>query len=156
MSTEAHKKYQRERMKKWRAANPEKVSAISKTHYEKYKDRLLAKNRAWNAANPGYSTQQARKWRAANPEKIKCNSLKRTGFTLALKTQRIEEQQNRCAICAVDFNSLIPEDVHADHCHATGRTRGVLCKVCNTNLGRFKDSIPLLLSAVRYLEKYPS
>ena len=38
-----------------------------------------------------------------------------------------------------------------DHNHVTGEYRGFLCHECNRALGNFKDSIPLLESAIKYL-----
>ena len=41
-----------------------------------------------------------------------------------------------------------------DHCHSTGRIRGVLCDDCNIALGKFKDNPESLKQAILYLEKY--
>jgi hypothetical protein len=38
-----------------------------------------------------------------------------------------------------------------DHCHKTGKIRGLLCKDCNIGLGHFKDNIKLLQKAEEYL-----
>lgn len=41
--------------------------------------------------------------------------------------------------------------LHVDHCHKTGAVRGVLCHLCNTGLGSFRDSPTLLARAINYL-----
>lgn len=53
-----------------------------------------------------------------------------------------------CEICASPFQGA----PHVDHCHATGKVRGLLCSQCNTALGLFKDSVGHLRSAVDYLQ----
>lgn len=40
-----------------------------------------------------------------------------------------------------------------DHCHDTGKIRGLLCHNCNRALGLLKDSVHTLESAIDYLEK---
>lgn len=43
-------------------------------------------------------------------------------------------QDGRCAICG-RFEADIPKGLCIDHCHRTGRVRGLLCTACNTHLG---------------------
>ena len=62
----------------------------------------------------------------------------------------LEKQENKCLICSKD----ISEKRHLDHCHRTGKVRGLLCPRCNWGLGKFKDSIEVLEKAVDYLEKH--
>jgi len=41
-----------------------------------------------------------------------------------------------------------------DHCHVTGKYRGLLCNRCNTSLGFVNDDIELLEKMVNYLKEY--
>ena len=68
----------------------------------------------------------------------------------------IEDRQVGC--CAICGDSLIFPDkptkstFHIDHCHTTGRVRGVLCVHCNRLLGVAKESIDILQKAIKYLQ----
>jgi hypothetical protein len=52
-----------------------------------------------------------------------------------------------CAICGDPM-----EKMNIDHCHESGKVRGLLCVACNTGLGKLGDNVDGLMRAVRYLE----
>ena len=58
------------------------------------------------------------------------------------------EQNACCAICKEFMQSP-----HIDHCHKTGKVRGLLCQTCNSGLGMFHDQPDQLRAAAEYLEK---
>lgn len=62
-------------------------------------------------------------------------------------------QQGRCAICeTVEHGGPSTHSrLFADHDHATGEPRGLLCFRCNTALGKFRDDPRLLLRAAAYV-----
>ena len=62
------------------------------------------------------------------------------------------KQQGQCLICDTVNNN--GRNLSVDHNHKTGKIRGLLCTVCNSALGKFKDSKEMLLKAISYLEKY--
>lgn len=72
--------------------------------------------------------------------------------------EQLERQGNACAICRTTDpkrkGSKSPW--HIDHCHVTGRIRGVLCALCNLGLGQFRDSPDLLEAAAVYLRDPPA
>lgn len=82
--------------------------------------------------------------------------LKRTyGISYEEYLQMLEEQGHVCAICGEE--GFVMKSTHklklvVDHCHTTGRVRGLLCHNCNRALGLFKDSPGRLLRAVEYLK----
>ena len=43
--------------------------------------------------------------------------------------------------------------LHFDHCHDTGRVRGILCPSCNQGLGTVHVDPALLDAAARYLRE---
>jgi hypothetical protein len=75
-----------------------------------------------------------------------------TGFTPEEFEQKLEEQNNRCAICGTDKPTSI--NWHADHCHETETKRGVLCQKCNMGIGLFNDNTELMEKAIMYLNQY--
>ena len=58
------------------------------------------------------------------------------------------EEQNGCGICGKKFSSY-----HVDHCHDTGKVRGILCHNCNIMLGHSFDDITTLTNAITYLAR---
>ena len=63
----------------------------------------------------------------------------------------LTQQCGRCAICnSTEHNGI---NWHVDHCHATGKVRGLLCQKCNWMLGAVRDSIAILRAAILYLER---
>ncbi len=58
-----------------------------------------------------------------------------------------ERQKNVCGICKTPGKPLC-----VDHCHATGKVRGLLCRDCNLRLGNYKDNPVFTRPAPAYLE----
>lgn len=56
-------------------------------------------------------------------------------------------QNGGCAICG----KIMKDKLVLDHCHRSGKARGLLCPTCNSGLGFFKDKPALLENAVMYL-----
>lgn len=63
------------------------------------------------------------------------------------------ECENRCSICQEPFEN---DNFQVDHCHTSGKVRGLLCQPCNMGLGSFKDATKNLLNAVEYLARTTS
>jgi hypothetical protein len=79
--------------------------------------------------------------------------LKRTfGITAQDYDQMLANQNGGCAICGATECSS-GASLAVDHCHRTGKVRGILCRDCNTSLGKLKDDRNILLKAVEYLDR---
>ena len=63
----------------------------------------------------------------------------------------LEEQNHLCLIC--NSKDDCGRMLAVDHCHTTGRVRGLLCTNCNTALGLFGDKIELLQKALEYIKR---
>jgi hypothetical protein len=94
---------------------------------------------------------------------------KKFGITLDDYANMLEKQNHRCAICQTHIDDYVSqcegsESVYAqrkskqnfsvDHCHDTGKIRGLLCYNCNLMLGNAKDNSDLLLKAIEYLKQH--
>ena len=62
-------------------------------------------------------------------------------------------QQGACAICFTHASEL-KYRLHIDHCHETGKVRGLLCKRCNLAIGFLDEDIDKLNSSIKYLETH--
>jgi hypothetical protein len=56
-----------------------------------------------------------------------------------------------CDLCAGNLGTP-----YIDHCHISGKIRGVLCHRCNTGLGCFLDKPVLLRYAADYIDRHRS
>lgn len=65
-----------------------------------------------------------------------------------------EAQQGKCKICGTtESGRKGSKELHVDHCHKTGKIRGLLCKNCNNALGYAKDNIKILEDMIKYLKE---
>jgi hypothetical protein len=116
----------KELQKNHQMENGEKLKERSRDFYQKNRTRALLETRV--------------------------RKLKRE-YQLTLEEFAVMEkaQGGRCLIC----NNPPPEgkNLYVDHCHTTGKVRGLLCMKCNAGLGMFRDNLELLKSAMGYLTR---
>jgi hypothetical protein len=137
---------QRLRVAAYAARNPEKVKEQSK--------RSKAKQRA---ANPEKFAQRNKNWRIKNADKLRWYEVSRKfGISQAEYSDLYESQNGVCAICRNPETATRNGVVRAlavDHCHSSGRIRGLLCSNCNTGIGKLKDDPNVIRRAAEYLDK---
>ena len=138
----------------WRAAN-----------YKKYLAHQNAYARQWRKDNPERAKEkwdkENKKRREANPEKYKLsvrerNLMRNFKMTPIDYDRMLEAQGRRCAIstCRTDKpGGNGNQFFHVDHCHATGKVRGLLCANCNVMLHAGKDTEEFLLGVIAYLRR---
>ncbi len=118
------------RVKQDRALNPIKYRKWANDHYNKNPEKYLDRTISWNR-----------------------------GITKEEYYEIIKSQNNLCAICNQPEARLFKGKLMRlclDHDHKTGAIRSLLCHACNTGIGKFKDSIELLQSAIAYLTHHDS
>lgn len=114
---------------------------------------------SYSAAHRDKLNLDAREYRAKNPEAVRGRVRRsffktRYGLTLEQLERMRQAQNNKCLLCLGDFNPGWGKSGPAvDHCHTSGKVRGLLCCLCNTALGKFKDSQEVLARAIQYLQK---
>lgn len=100
------------------------------------------------------------------PKKDRNKNLKRSyGLTLFGFGQMYAEQEGCCATCStpLSFTGVNSRETKAlgsgepcvDHCHSTGRVRGILCWSCNVALGHVRDSVEVLSKMISYIQGPP-
>lgn len=89
-------------------------------------------------------------WMKANPEKRdatkrKVRLKKKYGITVEEYEAMEAAQGGKCFLCGSEHKR---RKLNVDHCHATGRVRGLLCDKCNLAIGLLEDN-PMLVEKVR-------
>lgn len=139
----------RENCKKWRKAH----STYGKEYMKEFRRKDPDYHKNWEIKNKE-SIKKYRKEHNSKPEvkryKKEKNLKDRYNLTLNQYQKTLEEQNSKCAICNKSINGV---NIHTDHCHKTGKFRGLLCRKCNNGLGLFGDNKFLLENAIKYLEK---
>lgn len=96
--------------------------------------------------------QRATEWNKNNPDKAyvhkRSSAIKKYGITLEQYEALRMRQDYKCGICKKETKVLA-----VDHCHVTGKVRGLLCKPCNSGIGFLNDDIDLIKSALEYLNE---
>lgn len=76
--------------------------------------------------------------------------IRKYGLTLGSRDRMAEGQGNSCAICHEEFSDN--RAMHVDHCHETGKVRGILCSQCNQGIGLLRDNPTIIRAAAAYVE----
>lgn len=94
----------------------------------------------WRDNNRDRIKEQNARWKRDNPHKVKEMHLKRQyGIDLAEYNRMYSACGGQCQICRKPIEHITSEASRTekacvDHCHATGRVRGLLCHLCNRSL----------------------
>lgn len=119
------------------------------------KDCRNAINRAHVAKDRARRQESMLRWRAENPERyaqsVRAYTLRSYGLSLEDYDRLHAEQGGVCAICGDEEKD--GWSLSVDHCHSTGRVRGLLCRRCNVGLGLMRDRPDLLRLAADYLQQ---
>ena len=130
---------------------------------EKSKEEFRSQGKYLSSYCRPCNNEKQRQYRAENREKSnnysklykhtdKCRDkmLKKTyGISLEDYNNLLKSQNNCCTICKSRDNIRLS----VDHCHKTGKVRGLLCGRCNRVIGLMGENKKWLQNAVLYLEQ---
>jgi hypothetical protein len=105
--------------------------------------------RAYVASRPDYHRAVYDRTRSKTRER---HLIRKYGITLADYEVMLKTQHGKCAICKAPESDQFKQVFHVDHCHASGRIRGLLCRGCNHMLGVVADNTEILQQAISYLK----
>lgn len=138
-------------------------------YYRRNRERILARvkysagrhdpiktsayHRAYRAKHRAKALAYAAEYRKQHPDRWYGAEIKaRYGVSLEQYAAMLKSQNGRCKICRTNTLSVRFKRFSIDHCHDTGKVRGLLCNNCNAALGLFKHDPARLLDAVTYLK----
>lgn len=120
---------------------------------EERRERLNDNQRRWQLKHPNYDKEYKAKHRTVRLQKKREYHIKvKFGISLEDYEKILLAQDGRCAVCNREAKAFTRK-LAVDHCHVTGKIRGLLCFGCNSSLGKFGDDLKLLEAAMTYLRR---
>jgi hypothetical protein len=145
-------------MERYRERHNSEIKARRKARRAKDPEAAREYERAWRASNRERDKEAKRAWAKANPDKVRAQqergkkrarekSLKALyGITVTEYDTMHQAQGGRCAACGD-----VPDgNLSIDHCHETGRVRGLLCSPCNLALGSLREDPSRIAGLLAY------
>lgn len=114
--------------------------------------------RAWKTANRKRHNENGRRWRESDPERYreyKRRYLLQSNYGITPKEydEMLAAQDGVCACCRTSDPGGGRSNFCVDHCHETGRIRGVLCNTCNTAIGMLGDTVESIDRVAAYMHR---
>jgi hypothetical protein len=121
----------------------------------------LGQHQRQNRCKPCHNRKSAEAYHARSPtskaEYIARVKARKYGMTLEEMQTLVEAHGDLCDICGQPDTThrkrTWTRNLTMDHCHSTGRFRGMLCSNCNIAIGLLKDDPALARKVAEYLEK---
>lgn len=145
--SDGHRKQCKECMKKvaakWPKPSKEKSREHSRRHYYKHQEKEIQRSSSVNRSRKD----------AIRDKRYQ----KEYGITLEDFEAMRAAQGGVCACCGDEEKSIHRKgaaiNLHVDHCHDTGKVRGLLCTRCNIGIGFLMNDVEIMLKAAIYIEK---
>jgi hypothetical protein len=132
----------------------QKLIEYSKQYYILNKEKIIS--RIKETSKTEEFKEKRRVFNKKRKETNRANYYKkRYGITLEIYNKMLLDQDYKCAICKISETEIKHKRntyFAVDHCHSTGKVRGLLCNNCNCILGFINDDTEHLNNAIKYLE----
>jgi len=147
--------------KEYRAKNRDCVNTYANNYYKENAERIKAMRKL---KRQGKDTSEFHSKKSFDKDnyynrggwkKTRENSWRQRGIigmTYDIYEELLISQNNSCAICKKEHTDI--KKLHIDHCHNTGKVRGLLCNNCNNGMGKLGDSIERLELVINYLKSH--
>lgn len=142
-SIEENKELKKKKNKEWREKNKEYCLLKDKMKQQDIKER--------RRIDPVFDKEYLERNRVY---KYNNKLINKYGISVNEYLEMVEKCGNCCEICGINGELTRYKKLCVDHCHTTGKVRGLLCDKCNTGLGSFNDSINTIIDAARYIERF--
>lgn len=131
--------------------------AECRSWYEKNKEKEQYKARKRGRINGPKQRERMKLWALANPERARYHSRKKLlgkkyNMTIEEHDALFASQGFVCGACGSPSPNS-KKGWSTDHCHATGKVRGIVCHHCNIGIGHAKDNVQTMRKWVEYLER---
>ena len=120
-----------------------------------YKEKQKIRNKI-QRSTPEYKEYKKR-YRKSPEQLLKRRAyeyFRKFGVTMEKYNEMHAQQNGLCPICGRPETFFARGRLFSlaiDHCHSTGKIRGLLCHDCNQALGLFRDNTQSLTNAIEYL-----
>lgn len=127
-----------------------------------YREKSRRKQREWAARNPDKVKELNARFRLIYSDEQRKNQALRWNHGITIDDYKVmfDAQGGVCAICGREETNLLSRktgrirQLAVDHCHETGKIRGLLCSNCNMGIGYFRDDPEIMRKAITYLKAY--
>jgi hypothetical protein len=121
-------------------------------YYKNNRKKVLKKQNEYNSNNREKYRDNSKRFYKNNKDYYREWRMRHSyGFSIDEYNNMFKMQNGCCAICKT-HQSELKKSLSVDHCHKTGKVRGLLCDSCNRGIGLLKDDPKILQIALEYLK----
>lgn len=148
-----YRKQHKEEKKQYYLKHKEKINEKRKEYYSNNKELINEKGKEYNKIYREINKQKIKERRQAKRDITYKKEISRLyNLTIDEYNKKLQNQNNECFICKKELTTR--KYTAIDHCHISGKVRGILCRECNLALGLVKEDTNILKSMITYLEQH--